>query len=56
MAEEYEEYSDDGLYSETEREEQLEDDGLSPNEEGFMKGYEEADRIEKVAEDEEEEE
>lgn len=44
--------SDEGLYDEDEREEQLEDDELSPDEEGFMKGYEEADEIEKKTEEE----
>ncbi len=41
------------VYDKDAREEQLEDDELSPEEEGFMKGYEEADE-EKEETDEEE--
>lgn len=33
---------DQDFYSEEERERQLEDDEISPEEEGFMKGWEEA--------------
>jgi hypothetical protein len=52
MSEDYEEtegYVDESV------EEQLEDDALSPDEEGFLKGYEEADDIEKTVEEEDEE-
>ena len=43
------------VYDKKAREKQLEDDELSPEEEGFMKGYEEADE-EKEEKDEKDEE
>ncbi|MFC1728107.1 hypothetical protein ACFLZ7_01415 [Nanoarchaeota archaeon] len=52
MADEYEEFEG---YSDKKSEDQLEDDEVSAGEEGFMRGYEEADEIEKSAEEEDEE-
>ncbi len=34
--------SDESVYDEDSREDQVEDDGISPEEEAFMKGYDEA--------------
>jgi len=54
------EFEDEYLYAESnseeaeEKENSLEDDGISPEEEGFMKGYEEANEEEEETENEEE--
>jgi hypothetical protein len=50
-----EEYSEEDVYAEEAREELLDDAEISPEEEAFMRGYEEADS-EKKAESEDEEE
>ena len=55
MADKEYEHENEDVYSEGNREEQLEDDELSPNEDGFMRGYEEADEIGKTVDEEEEE-
>ena len=47
---------DESVYSEEAREELLEDAEISPEEEAFMRGYEEASPEEKKAETENEEE
>jgi len=47
---------DESVYSEDAREELLEDSEISPEEEAFMRGYEEADIKEKKVEAENEEE
>jgi|TARA_B100001971_G_C18109956_1_gene493618 hypothetical protein len=54
--EEYNEKEDETVYDEEGREDLVDDDELSPEEEGFMKGYEEADETDKKKEKEEEEE
>ncbi len=46
----------ESVYNEKAREKQLEDDELSPEEEAFMKGYDEANEEKKKKETDEEEE
>lgn len=55
MAKQEQKDEDEGVYSEEDREEQLEDDELSADEECFMKGYDEADKEAKESEEEPEE-
>ena len=54
--EEDKEMDEETVYDKEGREELVSDDELSPEEEGFMRGYEESDESEKKKEDEEEEE
>jgi len=54
--EKYEELDDESVYSEDSREELLEDAEISPEEEAFMRGYEEAESSEKRREEAESEE
>jgi hypothetical protein len=51
-----EDFAEEDVYAEESREELLEDSEISPEEEAFMRGYEEADLEEKKAESENEEE
>ena len=51
-----EEFLDESIYGEESREEMVEGDGLSPKEEAFMKGYDEADNEPEKEVPEEEEE
>jgi len=51
-----EDFAEEDVYAEESREELLEDSEISPEEEAFMRGYEEADLEEKKVESENEEE
>ena len=48
--------NEESVYSDDSRENLIEDDELSPQEEGFMKGYEEANKVKYDEEDIDEEE
>jgi len=47
------EKDEESVYDEESREEQVEADEISPEEEGFMQGYEKAEEDEDLSEDEE---
>ena len=51
----YSEDSEENLYDEESREDLLDDDEISAEEEGFMKGYDEASEKKKVKQEDEDE-
>ncbi len=44
MPDEHEEFMDESIYGDESRESMVDDDSISPEEEAFMKGYEDSDK------------